>query len=223
MVKEPLSRASAPEREGAVDINSTALIGELPAVRRLALSYAIGAAHVPFLALFALDAKLGSIVMGAREPVLAQIKLAWWRERLAAPPDQRPRGQPLLAALACWAGHEAALIALVDGWEAMLGDVPNAAELAAARGAAMRALALLLGEEASANLAEQAGKVWSHADIGSAPEREVAPSPTHLPRSLRPLALLAGLARRSLRLGQRGLIERPSDMLVAIRLGLLGR
>ena len=223
MVKERLSRASAPEREGAVDSISTALIGELPAVRRLALSYATGAAHVPFLALFALDAKLGSIVMGAREPVLAQIKLAWWRERLAAPPNKRPRGQPLLAALACWAGHEAALIALVDGWEAMLGEEPDAAELAAARGAAMRALAVLLGEEAHADCAELAGKVWSHGDVGSAPEADRALAPAQLPRSLRPLAVLAGLARRSLRLGQRGLIERPSDMLVAIRLGLLGR
>ena len=223
MVKEPLSRASAPEREGTVETISTALIGELPAVRRLALSYATGAAHVPFLALLALDAKLGSIVMGAREPVLAQIKLAWWRERLAAPPDQRPSGQPLLAALACWAGQDAALIALIDGWEAMLSEAPDATALAAARGAAMRALGLLLGEEAHADPADRAGRVWSHADVGSAPEADRDLAPALLPRSLRPLAVLAGLARRSIRLGQRGLIERPSDMLVAIRLGLLGR
>ena len=129
----------------------------------------------------------------------------------------------LLAALACWAGHEAALIALVDGWEAMLGDVPDTAALAAARGGAMRALAMLLGEEAHADLADRAGRVWSHGDVGSAPEADRDLAPARLPRSLRPLAVLAGLARRSLLLGRRGLIERPSDMLVAIRLGLLGR
>lgn len=198
-------------------------MNDLPAVRRLALSYATRAAHAPFLALFALDAKLGAIVSGAREPVLAQIKLAWWRERLASPLAERPRGQPLLAATACWAGHEDALLALIDGWEAMLGETPETEALANARARAMYALALLVGEPAHAELAELAAKVWTYVEAGTLPSAHDGVPFTKLPRSLRPLAVLAGLAERSIRRGQRGLIEHPADMLFAIRLGLLGR
>jgi phytoene/squalene synthetase len=193
VVKKRLPHSSRPAQNSAavedvIDPAAAALIEELPAVRRLALSYATRAAHPPFLALLALDAKFGGVVAAAREPVLAQIKLAWWRERLAAPAAERPRGQPLLAAMTCWGGHEPVLIALVEAWEAMLGNAPDAAGLGEARAAAMRSLAHLVGAGA-----------------------------------LRPLVVLAGLGQRAARRGQRGLIERPADMLCAIRLGLSGR
>ncbi len=209
--------------EAAIATTAAALVDDLPAVRRLALSYATRAAHGPFLALLALDTKLGGIVAGAREPVLAQIKLAWWRERLAAPLAERPRGQPLLAAIACWEGRETVLVELVDGWEAMLGDAPDPALLAKARAAAMRALAQLVGASAHAELAGQAARVWSAAESGAFDGGHGEVAIAQLPRSLRPLAVLAGLAQRSVRHGRRSLIAQPSDMLVAIRLGLLGR
>ena len=228
MVKKRLPQSPRPAQNSAagedvIEPAAAALIEELPAVRRLALSYATRAAHPPFLALLALDAKLGGVVAAAREPVLAQIKLAWWRERLAAPAAERPRGQPLLAALTCWGGHEPVLIALVEAWEAMLGDAPDAAGIGEARAAAMRSLAHLVGAGAAAEPAGGAARVWSDAELGLPSVPGPAFSLAALPRALRPLVVLAGLGQRAARRGQRGLIERPADMLCAIRLGLSGR
>jgi phytoene synthase len=82
-------------------------------------------------------------VAGTREPVLAQLRLAWWRDRLAEPAENWPRGEPLLAALTCWQGRHGALAGLVDGWEALLGEAPLAApalmQLVDGRAAAGRA------------------------------------------------------------------------------------
>ncbi len=215
------------------------LIGELPPVRRLALGYAPAAARGPTLGLLALDARLGAIVRAAREPMLAQLRLGWWRDVLAKPPVQWPAGEPLLAALKRWEPERATLAALVDGWEEMALDPPlelaSFQQLAGARGDAFAALARLLGHEHAAARAGEAGREWALADLaaGVGDPREQAllmvqtmaidwTSPK-MARSLRPLIVLRGMAwRRISRSGQRpGYI--PSDMLFALRLGLLGR
>jgi hypothetical protein len=48
-----------------------------------------------FLLLF--DARMQSVVIAGREPLLTRMKLAWWREALNKSADQRPKGEPLLA------------------------------------------------------------------------------------------------------------------------------
>jgi len=48
---------------------------------------------------FALDARLGGIMPAAREPLLGQIKLAWWREQLLALTGATTPAEPLLGAL----------------------------------------------------------------------------------------------------------------------------
>ena len=60
----------------------------------------------------------------AREPLLGQVRLAWWRDRLGQDPADWPAGEPLLAALRGWQPQFAALAALVDGWELLLGAPP---------------------------------------------------------------------------------------------------
>ncbi|MDK2761195.1 MAG: hypothetical protein KYX64_07525 [Sphingopyxis sp.] len=74
-------------------------------------------------ALWALAARLTKLLIDAREPLIGQIKLAWWRDMvalIATDPDALPRGEPLLAALqTSWAG-QAGLDGLVDAAEAML-------------------------------------------------------------------------------------------------------
>jgi hypothetical protein len=52
------------------------------------------------------------------------MRLAWWRDRLRDLSANWPKGEPLLTALKCWQDGHGALIALVDGWEALLGDAP---------------------------------------------------------------------------------------------------
>jgi hypothetical protein len=75
-------------------------------------------------ALFAFDAQMAGIVLQAREPMLAQIRLQWWHDVLAKPVASRPSANPVLAALA---PIEADGLALADalgpvirGWEAAL-------------------------------------------------------------------------------------------------------
>ncbi len=155
---------------------------------------------------------------GAREVLLAQIKLAWWRERLAEEPAARPKGQPLLAALAGWHGSSAPLQALVDGWEAMLDpDEPNPAALAEARAALGRGLAQQAGRGEAAETAGAALSGWSLAAMGAG---QAMPT-LSLPRELRALAVLHGLARR--RGGQIPLLDGPLALAAAMRIGMIGR
>ncbi|HJS10486.1 hypothetical protein [Sphingopyxis sp.] len=84
----------------------------VPHARRAALS-----------ALWGLAARLTKLLLDAREPLIGQIKLAWWRDMaglIASDPGALPKGEPLLAELqATWAG-QSGLDALVDAAEAML-------------------------------------------------------------------------------------------------------
>lgn len=74
-------------------------------------------------ALWALAERLTKLLHDAREPLIGQIKLAWWRDMtamLASDPPALPKGEPLLAELqATWAG-QGGLDLLVDAAEAML-------------------------------------------------------------------------------------------------------
>src|SRR3546814_5049597 len=74
-------------------------------------------------ALWVLAARLTKLLVDAREPLIVQIKLAWWRDMaamIASDPDALPKGEPLLAELrASWAG-QGGLDARVDAAEAML-------------------------------------------------------------------------------------------------------
>lgn len=189
----------------------------LPEVR-LALAYAPAAQRPLQLAAFALDAKLAGIVGNAREVLLAQIKLAWWRERLAEDPARRPGGEPLLAALASWQGSTAPLQALVDGWEAMLDpDAPDLSGLAEGRSALGRGLAEQAGAAAWGEAAGNALRGWSLASFGA----DCVSPRISLPRELRAIAVLHGLARRGK--ARQPLLDGPLALAAAMRIGIIGR
>jgi phytoene synthase len=214
------------------------LVETLPLPQRLALAYAPRHLREATLGLFALDAHLANLVRKAREPLLTRARLAWWRERLAEPVARRPKGDPLLDLLASWHEREAGLIALVDGWEHLLADRLDTAAIAGfakGRGAGFAGLAALAGEAGWRVPAEQAGTRWALADLaahlGDAGERgrvlEAAQATGRrridLPRALRPLAVLDGLARRSLARGGAPLAEGALAGFAALRLGIAGR
>ena len=210
------------------------LLDELPPPQRLALSYAPRLARSPTLALLALDVRLAALLRRGREPVLVQMRLAWWRETLAADPRSWPVGDPVLGLLRGWR-RPTALGGLVDGWEGLLGDSLDRAAIGAfaeGRGEAFAELARELGAEPAA--ATACGKLWALGDLAanlSEPgERAAAigaaanlPPCPQLPRALRPLAVLAGLARRSLTRGGEPLLAGPRALLFAVRLGIAGR
>lgn len=215
------------------------LLGGLPVLQRLALSYAPASARKATLALLALDTRLAGIVRSSSEPMLAQLRLAWWREQLEADASARRAGEPLLAALENWCGQREALIGLVNGWEEITREPPlpgSALEaLAHARGAAFAALAEQTGEPRDREAALRLGKSWAIADIAarlSHPEerriaRELAERQdwrrARLSRKMRPLVVLHGLAAGAVRRGHDLDKLPPSAMIAALRLGLLGR
>jgi len=222
-------------------MTDASLIALLPPAQRLALAYAQVSSRQPFLAFFALDARLAGIVRAASEPVLGQLRLAWWRDRLAEEHALWPAGEPVLAALHSWMGQHHGLGELVDGWEAMLGEAPLSdhalAQHATGRAAAFAALAGLTGCEAAAEDAGRMGHNWGLADLAAhvthGDEQAAAAqlmahrnwNQTALPRALRPLTVLHGLARREI-FGRETTARRRqpiATILAAIRLGLLGR
>lgn len=210
------------------------LLEELPPAQRLALAYAPRAAKQPTLALLALDVRLAKTLQRKGEPVLAQMRFAWWRETLAKERAEWPRGDELLDLLRDWR-DPAGLTPLVDGWEMLLADRLDAAaigEFASGRGRAFGQLAAELGTDSGP--ARACGEVWALGDlaanIGDPAEREAVleaarrlPPCAALPRTLRPLAVLAGLARRALGRGGMPLLDGPGAALLAMRLGIAGR
>lgn len=211
------------------------LTEELPPAPRLALAYAPVRTRALLLPLLALDGRLAAILRKRREVVLVQVRLAWWRDLLAQPVAQWPKGDQLLDGLARWR-DPAALVPLVDGWESLLADdlTPGMiADFSNGRAQAFAALAQELGAGDPA-AADAAGRVWALADLAAnlsdAEERQSVvehalslPVPPRLPRSLRPLAVLATLGRHALEQGSGPLLSGPKSAWLALRSGWLGR
>lgn len=180
---------------------------------RLALAYARAADRPLWTAYFALEARLAEAGARTSQPMMAQLRLAWWRDRLKCPARDWPTGEPLLAKLACWDAERAALAALVDGWEALLVGEDGGDALAEGRISAMLALARLCGI-ASGPAIERAARDWQ------APASAAAG--TTLPRPMRPLAVLRMLAMREAA-RQHGVAAPLGDVAALLRLALTGR
>ncbi|WP_395394955.1 hypothetical protein WBP07_06385 [Novosphingobium sp. BL-8A] len=212
------------------------LLPALPQTMRLALAYAPSPARLPTLALLALDQRLAGLLRHSREPMMAQIRLAWWRETLDRDAGEWPEGEPLLAALRSWNGKHRALVKLVDGWEALTGEAPLAPsaleEMVEGRAAAFAGLAHALGREREAETARALGRRWALADLStklnhpgeSVVVRRLAQAEagraSRVSRTLRPLAVLEGLARDAMASEGQGSAR---AVLKAMRIGLLGR
>jgi 15-cis-phytoene synthase len=180
-----------------------------------------------------LDRRLARIVARTTEPMLGQMRLAWWREALGKPAGDRPRGDAVLDGLGQhWAGREAALIALIDGWEVLVSADALGPDAIAAfgmgRGAFFGALTAE-GVSAARDQVAAAAFRWAVADAATAvsdPEERAqliaggtarSDDAGRLPRDLRGLAVLDALARRSLRRGGLPLMDGRGASLTALR------
>ena len=140
--------------------------------RALALSYGPADRRPGLRALFALDTALGQVLRTTREPIVGQMRLAWWREALARLDDAPAPAEPVLQALA----HDVlprgltgqSLATMVDGWEVLLGalDERAAADHGRLRGRTLFEQAgLLLG--ADNDPLGEAGEGWALADLAA--------------------------------------------------------
>jgi phytoene synthase len=118
-------------------------------------------------ALWGLAARLTKLLVEAREPLIGQIKLAWWRDMmtmLASDPAALPKGEPLLAELqASWSG-QGGLDALVDAAEAMLLADSDADRCAASEDFGMQLFVLSGGGNAAGR---RWGLLWGAGVVGA--------------------------------------------------------
>ncbi len=108
--------------------------------RWLSVLWAPAAARPALFAIHALDLEQARVVADVSEPMLAEVRLAWWREQVQALGKGAPAPpQPLLAALATEAlARRVNLVALADIEEGhlphLLEGAKDVAAIAAARG-----------------------------------------------------------------------------------------
>jgi phytoene synthase len=205
--------------------------------RQLALAYVPGRVRPALEALWRLDVTFAAILAAGRDPMVSRLRLAWWREALEALDAGAPPAEPLLQALAARvlpSGVSGAELAgMAEAWEILLSDRPLTADeqdrYAALRGGLLFELSARLLDVPDFPVANS-GALWALVDLARhSSGREAVRLPPaepqrRWPRALRPLGMLAALARRdSDRPGepweQQG---RPARMLRMIRHRLTG-
>ncbi len=206
----------------------------------LAIAYTPPIMRDALTILLEFDMRLGRIVSATSEPMLGQMRLAWWRDTLGIPVSDRPVGDRVMDGLGrAWCGGEAALIALINGWELMLSEPPLSADAALGyangRAAGLAALAQMMGGDAETHTnIEAAGRIWALADAASHVAHDTeramlldlaatAPRPGRISAPFKGIAVLAALSERSLKSGGAPLMDGRGAALVALRAGLLGR
>ena len=212
----------------------------LPVEAMLALAYTPSNMRDALRIFFEFDVRLARIVSATTEPMLGQIRLAWWRDALGMAVSDRATGDHVLDAIGTyWEGVERPLVGLVDAWEEMLNEPPLSKEAALAfvkgRGAGLASISRLAGVKDELQVeAQKAGQLWALADavshIAETGERDMLlqlaielPSPARLPSPFRGIAVLGALSRRALKSGGAPLMQGRSAALTAMRAGLLGR
>lgn len=182
------------------------IASQLPPPANLAVAYTPIEFRPALTLLLQLDARLADIVRNAREPMIAQIKLAWWRDAFAAEPALRPKGEPLLQALGACGNviSPSALQDLVSAWELLLGEgewtAQDVEKHAALRGGAIfGSYAVWIGEASDIS---SVSHQWARDTLRvEFPSKLSVPNNHPLPalpkgRKLRPLSILAMSVRK---------------------------
>jgi len=211
---------------------------KLPPEAELALAWTPPKVRTALSIALQLDRRLARIVTRTHEPMLGQMRLAWWREALAKPVAERPQGDVVLDAIGNhWGGRETALVAMVDGWEVLLTADPLGPPTIASFGQQRSAFFGALQD--SPHMPEQQESIaaaayrWAIADAASrvsddgeraaliAQGEACRSSGARLPKPLRGLAVLDALSKRALRRGGRPLMEGRGAPLVALKAAIL--
>lgn len=178
--------------------------------------YAPAALRPALFALHAIDLEMASIVVGTTEPMIGEIRLAWWREALEGLDRGQIPAQPLLALAAAEvlprgvSGGD--LAGIEDRWLGMIGSEVVPATHVTGGGLVFGLAARLLG--ADPVTAQPLGEAWVLGDRWSG----------GVPAALRPLLGLVRLAARdAARAGLptevRGSLGRQWQLLKAVAFG----
>lgn len=202
----------------------------LPPEAELALVWSAPKVRGPLSIALQLDRRLARIVGRTQEPMLGQMRLAWWRDALGKPLAERPRGDAVLDGIRQhWQGREAFLAQMVDGWEVLVTAESLGPAEAESFGAGRGAFFAGLADGPDAARLAAAGRRWALADAAAgvsdaaecatlvAAGGTVTAPAGRIPRDLRGLAVLEALALRGLARGGRPLMEGRGASLAALR------
>jgi hypothetical protein len=185
--------------------------------------------------IWTLDARFGRLVATTSEPMIGQMRLAWWNDALTDEGGVKGRGEPLIDAmrkLGAMPPH--GLSQWLDGWEALIGEVDLRGYAEGRGGGLFRALA---GRADIPAWLVQAGAAWALWDLSGHIEdrtiagRAIEMAREHMPREKpvwpkewRPLRIAYHLARHDIeknRCAPAGLT--PALYLRLVRVALAGR
>lgn len=138
---------------------------------RLLMAYAPPQERVWQGLVWALDERLAGVVRTVREPAIAAIRLAWWRDALVHADQSKGRGEPLIEA---WRTHEhnadipSLVDHLIDGWTVLLEteELTMSAlhAYAEARGSALFSLLAAKASDGAPSV-ELMGALWTMWDL----------------------------------------------------------
>jgi phytoene synthase len=224
------------------------MFDDVTPLQRLLIAHA-GRERDRHMLLWAYDRRLADIVRTTSEPMIGQMRLTWWHDVITDPQSVKGRGDPLIEAMRAGAGgraiveDQAPLIAMIDGWDAMLEPMPldDEALAAYASGRGGGLFRLLAGggtDEAAGKWLDDAGALWALWDLSAhmsdertaaraialAQARHAALTGERWPRVPAPLRIAAKLAAADVMRGQRA----PAGMTPALharflRIALFGR
>jgi phytoene synthase len=184
-----------------------ALLANLTGPDRLAVLYAPKEVRNGFTALLALDRRLCEILIKTSEPIIAQMRFAWWRDRLRDAPQNLPKGEPFFMALqqfGDWANLPDLALKLgrlVDIWEELAVSDEWSVDVMSAFHVARTHLSLAqLGVSDPKERMLESAQSWSVLDLANQLPRAATLDPAllerhmqhseRLPRQLRALAIL---------------------------------
>lgn len=162
--------------------------------QHLSLAYAPAEKRGFLEALWTIDASFASIALSAREPMIARIRLAWWKEQGLTSPPPDALGEAVALIKRAHSDVMVGLAGLIEAWDRWL-DGEDKAEAAQERGRALFRAACLVLAGGTQPAAEDAGALWSCVELG----QPVAEDCRNLDRTalrgpLMPLGILATLA-----------------------------
>ena len=200
----------------------------------LAMVYANRKFRAHFQALPGFDAVLAQALSASRDPVMSQFRLAFWRGAVRPEANKADLPVDFHDLIAHHDVNGDRLAALVDGWEALLEDLPLTPQqltaYANARGGNLFALAARIAGQDASEATSRAGAGWALVNFArhcsdqatvqtslSLAGALLADRPSRLmPRTLKPFALLADFAWDDCRKGPLRWI-RPASPMRAIR------
>jgi 15-cis-phytoene synthase len=162
--------------------------------QHLSLAYAPAEKRAFLEALWTIDASFASVALSAREPMIARIRLAWWKENGLTSPPPDALGEAVALIKQAHSDVMDGLAGLIEAWDLWL-DGESKVEAAQERGRALFRAACLVLTGGTKPAVEQAGALWSCVELGQPVSEESQRLDRRALRGpLMPLGILATLA-----------------------------